>query len=273
MAMKDFVKDYVHIKKEYKPQKKYFNENYGFKSIPVLISGIMEEWNAKEKWTMDFLELQVGNFEEFGTRTNDKNDRKAFKIADYINYIKNCNDKYPYYLKDCKFHLKTNMINDYKVPDYFRSCIEPIARELPLNFQLSWMYIGAPNTYSGLHIDLFNTSAWNGVISGKKIWLFYPPEQAYYLYNGKINPFEPDYEKFPNFVKAKPLVCIQNPGEVVFTPSGWWHAVFNEEGGASITENFINETNYNAVRKSLLFHQKFKELEVVDQFYVTNIKE
>ncbi len=190
--------------------------------------------------------------------------KSFFKIHDYFNYMENSTDRDPYYLKNSRFHLKTEMESDYEVPSYFKNCLQIMADKLPLEFQLSWMYIGAKNTFSPLHLDLFNTSAWNAVISGKKVWLFYPPNQAQYLYNGMVNPFEPDLTKYPLFEKAKPLVCIQSPGEVVFTPSGWWHAVYNEESGVSITENFINEVNYEIVKMTLLHHKKNDELRIVE---------
>ena len=246
------------------PAKFEFNEKYGLKFKPVLIKGLTDKWGAKTKWTPDFFKNNFGNLEEPATRCYDKNDKKIFKISDYFNYMANCSDKDPYYLTNCQFHLHTEMESDYEVPSYFSNCLQIMQDKLPPEFQLSWMYIGAKNTFSGLHLDIFNTSAWNAVISGKKIWLFYPPNQVRYLYNGTVNPFEPDLIKYPLFANAKPLVCVQNPGDVVYTPSSWWHAVYNEEAGISITENFINETNYEIVKMTLLYHKKNDEAKIVE---------
>jgi histone arginine demethylase JMJD6 len=257
--------DFPQIERIADPSKILFNEMYGNKSVPVVLTNITKHWPAISKWTPEYLVSQVGQLKEQATRVADKNDRRHFTIAEYIQYMQTTQDVDPYYLKNCQFHLKTDMVKDYHVPDYFESCLQQMQTQLPMQFQLSWMFIGTANTYSGLHLDIFNTSAWNAVITGKKYWMFYPPEQAKFLYNGQVNPFNPDLEKFPEFKNARPLVCEQGPGEVVFTPSKWWHAVFNVEAGISLTENYINETNYDIVRATLLHYQKHDEIRIVEE--------
>ena len=42
---------------------------------------------------------------------------------------------------------------------------------------------------------------------------------------------------------ARPLQCVQNPGEIVFVPSGYWHAVLNTAPSVAVTENFASEVN------------------------------
>jgi len=259
------MSDFIPIDIISNPSLEEFNDNYGFKLKPVLITDITTAWQASTAWTNIFFKTQMGDFQENATRVNDKKDNKTFKVFDYFNYMENCEDTYPYYLTNCKFHLKTDMRNDYVVPEYFKSCLQILGEKLPIQFQLSWLYIGAQNTYSGLHLDLFDTSAWNAVITGRKFWLFYPPDQASYLYHGQVNPFNPDLDNYPEFSKAKPIVCYQNPGEVVYTPSGWWHAVYNKESGVSLTENFINNTNHEMVKIKLRKYERMEEIKVIDE--------
>jgi histone arginine demethylase JMJD6 len=239
-----------HVERINNPSKEEFLEKYGIPGKPVLLLGLMENWKAKTRWTMDFFKSMYGNVRVKVKQVNAPHEKYTVILDTYIEYIKNCDVNNPYYLRDWQFHKNCpEILEDYDIPEYFNNWFQ----QLPPNSRpsLSWIFMRPKKTGTKMHQDVMMTSAWNAIISGKKCWLMYPPEQGKYLYFGEVDAFNPDIEKYPLFKEATPLVCFQNPGEIVFTPSGWWHQVINEEACISLTENFVNSSNYKLVREYL----------------------
>lgn len=225
--------------------------NYVLAHEPVKILGLAANWKTS-RWTLDFFKEQKGEL-SFPVKRKDalslKDEQQEMKLKEYIPYmLENEKDpaENPFYL-NTSFHPTDDLLGDYKVPDYFQ-CRFNNFRNDPDKPTLSWIYLAPTNSVTGLHIDTIASSAWNLVISGRKFWVFYPPVQNPLLYGGAVNPFAPDFEKHQLYSKTNPIICVQNPGEIIFTPCGWYHAVLNLKMGVSLTENFINQYNIEKVK-------------------------
>lgn len=108
---------------------------------------------------------------------------------------------------------------------------------------------------TSFHVDVFKSCSWSANIVGRKRWLFLKPgcEKLYYDSYGNLPH---DIETFINNNTDDNnnnnsnenddndiLEIIQEPGEIVFVPSGYYHQVTNIEDTISINHNFINSCN------------------------------
>jgi len=78
-------------------------------------------------------------------------------------------------------------------------------------------------------------------VSGRKEWCFYSPEHSFAINPGPIkseyrtqragaphfDPFNPDYAQFPHMRAVPSFRAVLEPGDVLWNPPYWWHAVRN----------------------------------------------
>jgi len=75
--------------------------------------------------------------------------------------------------------LRALLLRGFGVPNVFADDMlsDPAACEYNSTYAHRWLLAGAAGSGSCFHVDPFNTSAWNTVISGSKRWALYPPSQ------------------------------------------------------------------------------------------------
>ena len=137
--------------------------------------------------------------------------------------------------------------------------------------------MGPKRSGSAFHMDPNATHAWNATIVGKKRWIFYPPGVTppgifpsrdgdsvmmpisigewllnYYHQHRRQQQQEQQQQQCPI------LECTVEPGDVVFVPHGWWHAVINISDGihVAITHNYVSRSNLPTVLRFLDRKQK-----------------
>ncbi|KAJ3188014.1 hypothetical protein HDU85_006407 [Gaertneriomyces sp. JEL0708] len=256
---------------------------------PVLITkeGIVDAWAAMRSWTVENLlakchdvYFKVGN--EYGYPR-----RVRMKFAEYVRYMGTQHDEAPLYIFDDKFIEKAPwMSNDFKVPSIFQEDLLSLLGEQRPEYR--WLVIGPARSGASWHIDPLVTSAWNTLIQGRKRWALYPPHMQppgvdascplsslkWYL---EIYPFLPS--------PLKPVEVIQQPGETIVVPSGWWHCVLNLDNvNIAVTQNWAGKwnlsgvlhemsqlgTKYHELHDSFLQSVKSQYPEIVSEYSVTD---
>jgi histone arginine demethylase JMJD6 len=233
---------------------KFFNDYGAFPGRPMLLKGLARNWPGFSRWSIQFFKDRYGDSDVVLTRIERapggevRRQYERSTMAQYLDYVQTTTEEKPLYLID--WAAPPELRGDFVVPEYFHSWHHRLPEDVRPKW--SWFYIGPARSGSPMHQDVLATSAWNVVIRGKKIWVFYPPRHGSDVYFGRVDAFRPDTEKYPLFTRAKGFKCIQEPGDIVFTPSTWWHQVRNEEGGIAFTENFVNRSNAAKVKQALL---------------------
>ena len=200
-----------------------------------------------------------------------------FTMAEYLSYCDpstGAAEEAPLYLFDRTFAKTCPALLDDFDPALRKSCpyfdpqsdhghdlLGALGVERRPDFQ--WIIVGPKRSGSSFHIDPNCTHAWNAPIVGRKRWIFYPPsgppppgvhpspsgdEVAMPVSLGEwfLTYWNEHVHRRSHFDAAmRPLECTAEPGDVLFVPHGWWHAVLNlDDGpGVALTRNYVSASN------------------------------
>ncbi|KAJ7556404.1 hypothetical protein O6H91_05G081700 [Diphasiastrum complanatum] len=116
------------------------------------------------------------------------------------------------------------------------------------NWKLFWSYT---DMFPRIHSvrDVLRSYSWSANVCGRKCWHLLPPEQTQFLYDrfnrSTVYDIYADVsqKQFPRFAQTSWIECIQEKGEILFVPSGWYHQVTNTVDTLSINHNWLNACN------------------------------
>ena len=252
-----------------------FRERFENPRLPCIITDAMDHWPAMKTWTYDGFLSRFGN-QKFKVGADDDGYAVRLKFAHIYHYVTCTNenspgkvtaesDDSPLYIFDGSFGDKDGskpLLDDYDVPAYFKEDLFGVAGE-KRRPPYRWVVIGPPRSGSSVHIDPLATSAWNALISGKKRWCLFPPTRGLTKPDLKPKGIGLDGESVTWFRKMyprtrshewrfeknfpTPLDVVQNPGEIMYVPDGWWHAVLNLEHTVAVTQNVVGSGRFDKV--------------------------
>ncbi|CED85027.1 Uncharacterized conserved protein, contains JmjC domain [Phaffia rhodozyma] len=150
-----------------------------------------------------------------------------------------------------RFYTTPGVFEDDWLNGYYRS---------RLGNDFRFVYLGASKTTTLLHRDVYSSYSFSTNVLGRKRWDLYPPSHSPFLRrdpSGSRSELlrdvrKVDRSKFTMWDQAEQagLTVIQEEGETIFVPSGWYHQVENLSTGEgtgsqilSINHNWGNATN------------------------------
>ena len=252
-----------------------FVEQYEIPNKPVIITGIVSEWPAFKKWTPDYLSHEAMDF-KFRATSVTASYPANITMSEYFQYVSQSIEEAPLYLFERNFNKISTFEADYSVPKYFANdaahgtdLFRLLGEHRPDH---KWLVVGPERSGSIFHIDPNQTNAWNGLIKGRKKWIFYPPNvlpPGISISEGGEDVTEPlstgewcvafwkhhlEARQHPDPSK-RPVEAVLEEGELIFVPHDWWHMVINLEATVALTHNYVSSSNLADV----LYFLKYKE--------------
>ena len=246
----------------------FFSE-YLIRNVPCVFGKwATKDWPALEKWTKVIGDQSVPDFSHLkqvcqnatvsvsncGSKNFNAHECTEWSFLNYVLYFEEFQKnsfalREPcFYLKDWHYFRSYPEDHVYKIPVYFSS---DWINELwenglpPFQDDFRFVYIGPKSSWTPFHADVFRSFSWSANVCGRKKWLLYPPGVECHLKHktGQL-PFDINSDVGLNL---KPIEVIQETGQVVFVPSGWYHQVHNMEDTISINHNWFNGCNLYCV--------------------------
>ena len=221
--------------------------HYIKKGIPVVLEGGAKNWDCVKKWSLEYFKELHGDDEILVV--NSKHIDAPYEkitLADLIENIREGGTKYYRFYPLLSEHPE-------HLADFDYNWLKKARHKKPF-FESFQVFIGGKTTESPLH----NAMACNLFVQvyGQKRWSLMSPKHSAIVdpdpirnvYRGApfrknnypFNPFKPDYEKpYELFKYVDRYDFVLNPGDILWNPPFWWHAVHNETDSIGVGYRWV----------------------------------
>jgi hypothetical protein len=222
------------------PTREEFEREYVAKNRPAIFTGALDRWPAMKQWSESYVREKVGSREAVvdifpdGDYYNEFTIREErMTVAQYLHYLDHPrNDKELLCLMP-ELRTLPELESDVILPELFDH-----KRIKNVRFHLRRNSVTINHYHPLLEALLCH-------VFGEKKVVLYRPEDTRYLYpwpfyrfpmsaSSRINFHAPDYRKFPNLRKARPLEFDLHPGDMLYIPLHWWHWVVGQGSCSSV---------------------------------------
>lgn len=224
------------------PLHKFFHK-YWLGCKPVIITDLAKDWPlfncTFDRLLQDFgdeeVEIQYGREADKDFEINSPHLRKKVTLKWLIDYVLSHEESNDVYMTANNRAFATTKLK--ALLDEFGT----LPPYMSTNKDVSgWrhFWIGPKGTVTPLHHD--SCALMHMQIKGSKLWRLISPFDYGNLYNhhhvfSKVDAFNIDYDLYPMMRNVKYVDVVINPGETLFLPLGWWHAVKSLDKNISVS--------------------------------------
>jgi hypothetical protein len=244
------------VERRHKLSRDEFLREYYAANRPVIITGMMEDWPALSKWSLDYLaeafgervvEVQMDrNAGDAGARYETNSDRFARRIefGEFIQKLRTAGVTNDFYLT-----ANNNSSNRAALPELWDDIVQ-VPEYLRSDQPGGFFWMGPAGTVTPFHHDLTNNLM--AQVKGRKLLKIAPswdiPLMRNYLHvfsqvDGRATPAEPD----PPFDRPQIIEFTLHPGEILFLPIGCMHYVHGLDITITISfTNFVFDNDFSS---------------------------
>ncbi len=205
--------------------KREFLNEYLRPNKPVVLTDLMQDWPALNKWTAEFFKEQYGDLKVPVFSSNYSKPGKGYMSSDkemifkdFIEATEKGNTDLRLFLFDM-FKPAPELRQDFTFPTVMNGFIK----------RFPFMFFGGAGSEVTMHYDIDCANVFLTQFVGHKHVILFAPEQSAKIYHhpytvkSLISPGAPDYEKFPALQHVEGYETILKHGETIFMPTRYWH--------------------------------------------------
>ncbi|RYH74579.1 cupin-like domain-containing protein [Meridianimaribacter flavus] len=242
-----------------------FYKNYLKKNKPVVITDMVKDWDASNKWSLDFFKKIGANKDTYMAKGNNFQKDARWEHGKFVDFIEQIE-------KSKETGERVKYLMDIPILKLFPELKQDIDFSLVSNHTVrdyNAIWIGPKGTITGWHNDRLANNIL-AQIKGQKVVFLVSPKESKFMYRNKryepgselssIDMEDFDSNKFSLFQKnATVQYVVLSEKQMLFVPKRWWHCVYGTEVsistnnfGFSFVDNIRMKTNEFIKRK--LYH-------------------
>lgn len=231
-----------------------FLHDYYSAGRPVLITGMMDDWPALAKWSLDYFEsrfaertvqVQYGRNSDARYEINKTAHLRTMPFGEYVRQVRAAGRD-----NDCYMTAYNEGPNRQALAELWDDIVQVPAYLSDKGPTQGFLWLGPAGTITPFHHDLTNN--FMAQVLGRKRVRVIPACEIAHMYNTEhcfsaVDGRAIDLARYPLMRDVRVLECILQPGEILFLPVGCWHFVEALDVSATVSfTNFLWDNDFTA---------------------------